>query len=180
MSEARLLAELNETKIELQCLRERMLAGTPTVHKDLSLISLVQMWSGSESTATLEEFFSSIQTAAWIGRWEEKDQLEVAKLKLADSAKVFYQGCAELHAKNVTWEKFKSVLRQRFRDVHTDQCHYMRLQTVRQNKNESPQEFADRCRALAQKIVCKVDDPLHNVSTRRMLSACSWRVSWRV
>jgi hypothetical protein len=32
----------------------------------------------------------------------------------------------------------------------------MKLQTARQGKNESPQEFADRCRGLSQKVMCKV------------------------
>jgi len=41
MTEARLLAELQETRAELQRLRERVAAGTHTVHKDLSLVSLV-------------------------------------------------------------------------------------------------------------------------------------------
>jgi hypothetical protein len=36
----------------------------------------------------------------------------------------------------------------------------MRLQTARQGRNETPQEFSDRCRALSQKILCKVDNPL--------------------
>jgi len=112
----RLAAELAETKIELQQLRERMFTATPTIHKDLSLIALVTKWSGSESTVTLEEFFSSIEASARIGRWEEKDQVEMAILKLEHSVKTFYQGCAELHAEDVTWSRFKSVFRHRFRD----------------------------------------------------------------
>ena len=51
----------------------------------------------------------------------------------------------------------------------------MRLQTARQARNESPQEFADRCRTLSQKIVWKVDDPvvqrIHNENADRMLLA---------
>ena len=43
MADARLQVELVETKAELQRLRERFSAGTPTVHKDL-LISLVPKW----------------------------------------------------------------------------------------------------------------------------------------
>jgi hypothetical protein len=31
----------------------------------------------------------------------------------------------------------------------------MKLQTARQGRNETPQEFADRCRGLAQKIYGK-------------------------
>jgi len=171
----RLAAELAETKNELQWLRERMFAATPTTHKDLSLITLVPKWSGSESTVTLEEFFSTIEASARIGRWEEKDQVEIAILKLADSAKTFYHGCAELRAEDVTWSRFKIVFRHRFRDVYTEQFHYMKLQTARQNRGESPQDFTDRCRALVQKIVCKVDDPVaqgvHQENAERMLLA---------
>jgi hypothetical protein len=65
MTKARLHAELTETRLELQQLRECMLAGTPTIHKDLSIIALVSKWSGSESTVTLEEFFSSIEASAY-------------------------------------------------------------------------------------------------------------------
>ena len=36
----------------------------------------------------------------------------------------------------------------------------MKLQTARQGRDETPQEFADRCRTLSQKIICIVDDPL--------------------
>ena len=46
MAVARLAAGLAETKIEVQRLRERMFASTPTIHKDLSLIALVPKWSG--------------------------------------------------------------------------------------------------------------------------------------
>jgi hypothetical protein len=71
--------------------------------------------------------------------------------------------------------EFKDVFKRRFRDTHTDQYHFMRLQTARQGKNESPHEFADRCRALSQKIVCKADDPVvqrtHYENADRMLLA---------
>ena len=67
------------------------------------------------------------------------------------------------------------AFRKRFKDAHTDQYHFTNLQTARQKKNESPQEFADRCSALAQKITCKVEDPLaqeiHRGNAERMLLA---------
>jgi hypothetical protein len=84
----------------------------------------------------------------------------VALLKITDSAKLFYNGCPELHTKDTTWQTFKSAFRQRFKDARTDQYHFINLQSARQRKNESPQEFADRCKALAQKVARKVDDPL--------------------
>jgi hypothetical protein len=59
--------------------------------------------------------------------------------------------------------------------VHTDQFHFTKLQTARQAKNEGPQEFADRCRGLAQKVMCKVNDPvaqrIHRENAERMCLA---------
>jgi hypothetical protein len=83
-----------------------MSMGTPTAHKDLSLISLVPKWSGLESAVPLQEFFASIEGSAQIGRWEQADKLRIAVLKLTDSAKMFYNGCLELHGENATWEEF--------------------------------------------------------------------------
>jgi len=173
MSEARILSELTETKNELQRLKERMSIGTPTVHKDLSLISLVPKWSGLDSGVTLEEFFASIETSAKLGRWLENDQREIAVMRLAGSAKLFYQGCTELHEEGTTWQMFKDAFRRRYKDTHTDQYHFTKLQTARQARNESPQEFADRCRSLAQKVMGKSDDPqiqrVHRENAERML-----------
>jgi len=151
MAEERLKAELAEAKAEVQRLKDSMTVGTPMLHKDLSLTTLVPKWTGSDSVVTLEEFISSIESSARLGRWQEKDQVEIAVLKLAGSAKTFYKGCLELHADGLTWQQFKTVLRNRYKDVHANQYHYMKLQTARQAKNEDPQAFTDRCRELAQK-----------------------------
>jgi hypothetical protein len=42
--------------------------------------------------------------------------------------------------------------------VRTNQLHFTQLQSAKQRKDESPQEFADRCRNLAYKTVPKVED----------------------
>ena len=131
MPEARLQAELAEAKAEIQRLRERVSKGMPSVHKDFSLISLVPKWSGPETAVPLEEFFSSIEVSVRVGNWEDVDKCQVAILKLTDAAKQFYNGCSELHLADVTWHKFKRVFRQRFRDIQTDQYHFMKLQTAR-------------------------------------------------
>jgi hypothetical protein len=174
MQDASLQAQHLESKAEITRLRERLSMGTPTVHKDLSLISLVPKWSGSESAVSLKEFFESIESAAKIGRWHS-DCMQIAALKLTDSARIFCNSCLELHAEDATWDKFKKAFRERFRDVRTDQYHFMRLQMAWQTKHEGPQEFADRCRALAQKVMCKDSDPvaqrIHRENSDRMLLA---------
>ena len=175
MAEAHMRAELAETKAGLQRLKELISAGTPTIHKDLSLISLILKWSGSETGIPLEEFLSSMESSGRIVLWQDADKLDIEIFWLSDVAKQFYNGCLELHAPGVTWQKFKDVFRQRFRDTHTDQYHFMCLQTARQCRKECIQEFADRCRALAQKIVCKVDDSvaqnIHYENVDRMFLA---------
>jgi predicted RNA methylase len=74
-------------------------------------------------------------------------------------------------------EKIKKAFRERFRDVRTYQFHFMRLQKARQSKNDRPQEFADRCRGLAQKIMCQDSDPaaqeIHRENAESMLLASS-------
>jgi len=175
MTDATLQAELAESKNEIQKLRERLSMGTPTVHKDLSLISLVPKLPGLEFAVPLEEFFDSIESSAQIGRWDEIDRLRNATLRLTDAAKMFYNGCTELHEENANWEDFKSAFRRRFRDIHPDKYYFMKLQSARQGRNGSPQEFADRCRGLAQKIMGKTDDPVaqrvHRENAARMLLA---------
>ena len=106
------------------------------------MVSLVPKWSGAESAISLEEFFSSIEGSAKIGHWAETDCLQVAVLKLTETARTFYFSCPELHGETVTWHTFKAIFRERFKDVRTDQFHYMQLQTARQRRNEGPQEFA--------------------------------------
>ena len=59
--------------------------------------------------------------------------------------------------------------------MHSEQFHFMQLQTARQRKCESPREFPDRCRALANKDMCKVGDPavqrIHRENADRMMLA---------
>jgi len=159
ITEASLKLELSEAQNEIQRLKDRLTTVPPTSHKDFSLISLIPKWSGMESAVSLEEFFSRFEGLARIGHWLEANCPQVAVLKLVESARTFYCSCPELHREIVSWQSFKAIFREQFKDIRTDQVQYMQLQTARQRRNEVPQEFDDRCRALAQKIVCKVDDP---------------------
>lgn len=55
------------------------------------------------------------------------------------------------------WDKIKTIFRQRFRDARTEQLHYLRLQTARQ---EGTLEFADRCRELVRKVMRRDSDTI--------------------
>jgi len=92
-TEAHLKLELSEAQVEIQRLRERLSTTPPTAHKDLSLVSLVPKWSGSESAISREEFFPSIKGSARIGHWLETDCLQVVILGLVDNVRTFYNSC---------------------------------------------------------------------------------------
>ena len=96
MADACLQVQLEESKQEIQRLRERLSLGNPTVHKDLSLVSLVPKWSAAKTAVPLDEFFASIDGTAQIGR-EQSDCVRIAFLNLTNAARSFYNGCPELH-----------------------------------------------------------------------------------
>ena len=85
-------------------------------------------------------------------------------LQRTETTKAFYSSNLELHA--------TGILGKNFRDVRSDQCHFMQLQTARQRKEETPQEFLDRCLSLAMKTVPTIEDLLvqkfHYDQTQRM------------
>jgi hypothetical protein len=114
MTDSRLQTELLEATAEIQSLRDRISVGAQILHKDISLTALIPNWTGTASAVTLEEFLSSVEAAAPIGHWQDSDKREIAALKLPGSAKMFYQGCTELHREDATWKEFKSAFRRRY------------------------------------------------------------------
>jgi hypothetical protein len=104
MVEVRWREDLAESKAEIARLGKHMATVMPTVHEDLSVVSLVPKWSGAETAAPLEELVSSIKGTARIGQWDDADRLQVAVLRLLDPVKVFYKARLELHAEDTTWE----------------------------------------------------------------------------
>jgi hypothetical protein len=93
--------------------------------------------------------------------------------KLSDVAKRFYNGYLQLHSADVTRQKFKTVFKHRFRDIHTDQYHFIELQTSWQGRNETPKNLQTGAGYCWKKIICKVGDPLtqriHYENAERML-----------
>jgi len=127
MAEAKLRQEIAESRAKIDKLREQWSSGMHTVHKDLSLISLVPKWSGGDNATPLEEFLASIDRAPLLGKWQVTDCMNIAVLHLAEPAKAFYNACTELHTKDASWQGIKSAFRERFRYVHSDQYHFTKL-----------------------------------------------------
>jgi hypothetical protein len=128
------------------------------VPKDLSLNSLVPKWSGTEKSVSVKEFFESVESTAEIGNWSDSDRKQITILKLTEAARAFYSSNQELRSMTISWDDFKAKFLHRFRGVRSDQYQFTQLQRARQRKDESPQDFLDRCRLLAMKTVPKVEE----------------------
>jgi hypothetical protein len=129
--------------------------------KDMSLVTLVPKWSGTETAIPITRFFDAIEGAASMGNWTDADKVGVCALKLADTVGEFYESNPDLRHAGITWQELKTKLLQLFRDVRTDQYHYSALHKARQKKNETPQEFYNRVRILARRTVPCTTEPLY-------------------
>jgi hypothetical protein len=57
MVEAQLKQQIESLQAELSELRMQVCAGRSTVAKDLSLVSFIPKWAGTEKSVSLNEFF---------------------------------------------------------------------------------------------------------------------------
>ena len=108
----------------------------------------------------MNDFFELVESSTRIGSWGDFDNIQITVLKITEVAKAFYSSNPELHNAGISWENFKAKFLHRFRDVRSGKYHVIQLLTTRQKKDETPQEYLDRCRSLATKTVPKVEDLL--------------------
>jgi hypothetical protein len=75
--------EMDAQKKQIATLQARL----DTTAKDMSLVTLIQTWSGTAKSVPLQGFINSVETTADIGNWTEKDKIRVMTLKLTDVAR---------------------------------------------------------------------------------------------
>jgi len=151
---------LENLQAEISNLRAQISSGRPTAPKDLSLSSLIPKWLGRKKAVSVKEFFESLESSAIIGNWSQFDKIQITVLKLTEVAKALYNSNPELHSTSTSWENFKVKCLHIFRDIRSDQYHFRQLQTAKQQKDENPRDFLDRCRSLAMKTVPKFEETL--------------------
>ena len=89
-------------------MRAQIRSRIPTAPKDLSLISLIHKWSGTEKSVTVKEFFESVESSAIIGNWSDFDRIRITVPKLTEVAKAFYSSNPELHSTSISLENCKA------------------------------------------------------------------------
>ena len=81
-------------------------------------------------------------------------------MKLRGAARIFYSAQTQLRADGVTYVEFRTAFANRFKDKHTDQYYYSRMQNVSQERNEGHDVFLDRLRKLCQRTIRSSGNPV--------------------
>jgi hypothetical protein len=120
------------------------------VTKDWWVANMVEPWNGEGNSTSIIEFFTFIDIAAEMGKLGAKDKVRLAKMKIKGPARVFWTSKSEMMSDDVTYERFKELMIERFKDKRSAQFHYVRMQMASQGKHESPEMCLDRLRKMWQ------------------------------
>jgi hypothetical protein len=122
------------------------------------------------------EFFTQIDTYATVSNWTDDEKALIAKAKLQGIALQFVQGREFLANDSCPYALLREHLTERFSEKMPAQHHYTKLQDAVQDKGESVEAFADRCRRLCQKTIRHVEDEatqriINEEAERRLVAA---------
>jgi len=123
----------------------------------------IQEWTGVAKGRTVHEFFLQIESLAKVSGWTNEDEAVIVKAKLQGLALQFLSGRVELVRDGCSYETLKHALVDRFSDKLPDQYYYTTLQEAAQGRDESAEEFGDRCRKLCQRTIRKVQDEVQKI-----------------
>lgn len=84
-----------------------------------------------------------------MGSLDENDKKQVVKLKVTGAAAEFLHSRPDLTAPETTYRALQTAFEDRFKEKMPDNYYYALLQTAAQWKDESPEAFADRVKALS-------------------------------
>ena len=153
---------IQEMQTEIQRLKVEV-SSTPRsspipTMKDVTLIAGIKDWTSDSKGCTVHEFFTQIDTYAKVSNWLEEEKALIAKAKLQGIALQYVQGRDVLAHDACSYGVLSEQLTERFSEKLAAQYHCTRLQDATQEKGESVEEFADRCKKLCQKTIRRVND----------------------
>lgn len=174
------VAQLKKAAVKQESSQQSTAAGGghSSVHvvKDLTVGNLIKPWRGESSDVAVEDFLNQVAKAAELGGWSQADQVKIISLKLEGAAAAFLSSSPSLQEPAVSYADFRQGLIERFRSRQPDQFHYAQLQTASQQKGETVEAFADRCKQLSLRTIRKVGDPvvqtvINEEAERRLIAA---------
>lgn len=120
---------------------EEQLTGLSTLHRpqqefspipqrDLTLQSMVKIWSGDSSGPSVDEFLRSIELVAQTRNWSDMDRKIVRRLKTTGVAAACLDSHPELSKSDSTFSALESVLTTRFQGVEDPEQHFLAVNTI--------------------------------------------------
>ena len=146
-------AEVQKLKLEVASTPRASPTCVAPAMKDVTLVTGIKDWTGDSSGRSVHELFAQIDTYAKVSNWSEDEKALIAKAKLQGTALQFVQGREFLASETCPYHTLRENLTDRFKEKLPAQYHYTRLQDAIQEKGESVEVFADRCRRLCQKTI---------------------------
>jgi hypothetical protein len=119
------------------------------------------------------EFFAQFETLAKVSGCTNEDKALIVK-EITGLSLQFLSGRAELIRDGCSYDNLKQALVDRFSDKLPDQYYYTRLQDAAKGREESVEEFGDRCRKLCQRTIRKVKDEEAQGLLMRRQNVGSW------
>ena len=167
-------AEIEQLKVERASTPRDASTPAAAAIKDVPLVAGINDWTGDSKGRTVYKFFAQTDTYAKVSNWSEDEKALIAKAKVQRIALQFVQGREFLTSDACPYTNLKQQLIARFSEMPA-QYHYTRLQDATQERGQSVEEFADRCRKLCQKTVRHVEDAVTqriiNEAERRLVAA---------
>jgi hypothetical protein len=96
---------------------------------------------------------AQVEQCAKVSCWSSEDQVNIIKAKLGGEALQFVTGRDDLNNSQLTLERLKQALIERFSDRLPAKYYYNFLHDAKQHNWESPSQLLDRCRALSLKTI---------------------------
>jgi hypothetical protein len=144
--------------------------------KDLTLAAGLKEWDGTTAGRTIYGFLEQIEQFGRISQCSHSDMVNITLSKLSGEASTFVKGLNQTELTGISYEGLKQKLVERFGETLPLQYYFTLLHEAKQEKEESPKQFLDRCRVLCSKTIKTIADPteqriLREEADRRLLSA---------
>jgi hypothetical protein len=149
------------TDVETLCrqLEALQTSMSHTLAKDVSLVAGMKEWSGDAKSKSVRESCEQTESFVKISGCTEQDIALITKTKLQGLALQFVSEGEELLKDTCSYVAVKRALIERFTEKMPDQYYYNQLQDATQDRGETAEMFADRCRKLCRKTITQPHKP---------------------
>lgn len=124
----------------------------------LDILNLVGVCEGLHHS-DVEDFFMKFEDASEIAGWTGQQKLRLTRLLLKGPALFFFKSDQKCQEAN-TYASLKALLTERFSDKMTAEEYHRNLWSIKQEKGEETEAYADRVRWVSRKATPTSDNPL--------------------